>query len=92
MPYAITTYSKNKAEKLGVKILPSTTKGKKIDVFKNGVKIASIGDTMYGDYPTYLKKYGKKHADERRRLYKLRHEADRKIKGSPGYYADQILW
>ena len=26
---------------------------KKIDVFKNNVKVASIGDINYKDYPTY---------------------------------------
>lgn len=90
--YKITEYSYNQAKKLGVEIKPSKTKNKKIDVYKNGRKLYSIGDIHYGDYPTYLREFGKNIADERRRRYKQRHEKDRKIIGSRGYYADKILW
>lgn len=93
MAYVITSYSKKKAEQLGVVIKPSTVSGKKIDVFdKKGQKICSIGALGYDDYPTYIKKKGKKFADERRHAYKQRHESDRHVKGTAGYYADQILW
>jgi hypothetical protein len=44
------------------------------------------------DYPHYLKYFGKKIADERKRLYKIRHKKDRMIKGTAGYYADKLLW
>ena len=90
--YNITTYSYNQAEKLGVHIKPSTNKLKKIDVFKNGQKIASIGAQGYSDYPTFIKEKGLKYADTRRKLYKVRHSKDRKIVGSNGFYADRILW
>ena len=92
--YEILPYSKRKASRLGVDIQPSFRKGKKIDVYskKTGRYIVSIGDKNYLDYPTYLKYYGKQIADQRRKLYKIRHRADRMIKGSAGYYADQILW
>ena len=43
MSYKITKYSKEQAKKLGVVIKPSTRKNKKIDVFKDGNKISSIG-------------------------------------------------
>ena len=33
-----------------------------------------------------------KYANERRRLYKIRHEKYRKIKNTPSYFADNILW
>jgi hypothetical protein len=89
--YKITEYSKQKATQLGVQIKPSSNPKKKLDVFKNKNKIASIGDIKSKDYPTYLKK-NKALAEERRRLYKLRHEKDRKVIGSNGYYADRILW
>ncbi len=89
--YKITSYSKNKAKKLGVTIKPSSNKKKKIDVFKGGKKIASIGAVAYKDYPNYLKE-DKKLAEKRRKAYKKRHEKDRHKKGSNGYYADQILW
>jgi hypothetical protein len=93
MAYRIKPYSHSRAEKLGVVIKPSTVKGKKIDVFnKKGEKLASIGAIGYGDYPTFWQTKGKPFADEKRRLYKMRHEKDRKVRGSAGYYADQILW
>ena len=92
MNYKITSYTKNKADKLGVVVKPSKVKNKKIDVFKSGKKIASIGAIGYKDYPTYLKTKGKEDADERRRLYKIRHNNDRLVKNSNGYYADKLLW
>jgi hypothetical protein len=92
MTYSITKYTREQAEKLGVTVKHSTDPKKKLDVFKNGVKVASCGATGYNDYPTYMKKFGKEYADERRRLYKIRHEKDRKEKGTAGYYADKLLW
>lgn len=92
MPYQITEYSKIKASKLGVDIKPSKSKGKKIDVYKDDKKITSIGATGYKDYPTYVKEKGKAYADERRKLYKERHQKDRTKYGSRGWYADRILW
>jgi hypothetical protein len=89
--YQITDYSYQQAKKLGVDIKPSKNKNKKIDVFKNGNKLASIGNKNYLDYPNYLKQ-DKSLAEQRRKLYKIRHEKDRKIKGSAGYFADKILW
>ena len=88
--YSITDYSYEQAKKLGVEIKPSKKKGKKIDVIKNN-NIISIGAKGYNDYPNYLKR-DKNLANERRKLYKLRHEKDRHIKGTAGYYADKILW
>ena len=90
--YQITNYTKQKAKDLNVKIKPSTNPKKKIDVYKDHKKIASIGSIIYDDYPTYLIKKGKPYADEKRRLYKLRHSKDRNVFGSNGYYADQLLW
>ena len=92
MPYKITTYTKRKAKEYGLEVKPSKVKGKKIDVFKKGKKVASVGAIGYNDYPTYKEKKGKKYADERRRLYKIRHNKDRKVRGSAGYYADKLLW
>ncbi len=93
MPKRINQNSKNQAKKLGVIIKPSKVKNKKIDVFdKKGKKLASIGWLGMGDYPTYKIKAGKEYADSRRRLYKIRHEKDRHVRGTPGYYADKILW
>ena len=97
MAYKITTYTLNQAKRLGVVVKPSRTRGKKIDVFKNGEKIASVGVLGYADYPTYLDaersgRVAKGTANKRRAAYKSRHTKDRKVKGSRGYYADQLLW
>jgi hypothetical protein len=89
--YNIKDYSFKQADKLGVQIRPSTNKKKKIDVFKNGQKLAEIGAIGYGDYPHYLDT-NKQLAKIKRVGYKARHEKDRKVKGSAGYFADKILW
>lgn len=90
--YKIKRRQYTQAAKLGVKIKPSASKNKKIDVFKKGKKVASIGNKNYSDYATYRKDKGVKYADERKRLYKLRHNKTRQIRNSNSYYADKILW
>jgi hypothetical protein len=91
--YKISLYTRKKAKKLNVIVLPSEKRNKKIDVYDvYGNLLASIGDPNYLDYPSYLKYCGKKIAEDRRKAYKIRHEKDRHIKGSAGYYADQLLW
>ena len=91
--YTILPYTKKKAKQLKVIVEPSERKNKKIDVYdKDGYYIVSIGAYGAMDYPNYLKYFGKKIADERRRLYKIRHKKDRIIKGTAGYYADKLLW
>lgn len=93
MAYQIKPYSFRQAKKYGVTIKPSTVEGKKIDVFNSkGEKLASIGALGYGDYPTFMKQKGKEFADEKRRLYKMRHAKDRVVRGTAGWYADKILW
>lgn len=92
MAYKITSYTKTQAKKLGVKVTASKTKGKKIDVIKDGKKVASVGAIGYGDYPTFKETKGKEYAEKRRKLYKQRHEKDRHVKGSKGFYADKLLW
>jgi hypothetical protein len=89
MGYKIQPYTLEKAKQLGVKVAPSTRAGKKLDVFKNGERVTSIGASGMGDYPTYLKTEGKAFADERRRLYKTRHS---KNTGVAGFYANKLLW
>ena len=89
--YHISNYTKSKAKKIGVTVRPSKRKGKKIDVFKNGKKVASVGALGYNDFTTYSKKSNSK-AKERQRLYHIRHKKDSAKKGSPGYYAAKLLW
>lgn len=91
--YKITKYTLSKAKKHNVTVRLSKVKNKKLDVFdKNGVKISTVGDVRYKDYPTYIETQGVKYANERRKLYKKRHEKDRHVKNSKGYWADVLLW
>jgi hypothetical protein len=92
MIYYPTARQKANAKKIGVKILPSNNKSKKLSVYKDGVKVADIGASGYMDYSLYRSGYSINYANERQRLYKLRHQKYRHIKGTPAYYADQILW
>lgn len=92
MPYTITSYTYKQAKKIGVSVKPSANKTKKIDVIKQGKQIASVGAYGMNDYPTYMKLKGQDYAKTRRRLYKIRHKKDRKVKGSRGWLADKLLW
>ena len=84
MPQTNIKMAKARAIKLGVKVEASKSKNKKLDVFKNGKKVASIGDKRYSDYL--------QHNDPQRRAsYKARHTCRGKV-GTPCYYADNILW
>jgi hypothetical protein len=77
---------------MGVEVRPSTNPSKKIDVFKRGKKVAMVGARGMNDFPTYIQKKGIIFAKTRRRLYRIRHEKDRHIKGTSGWYADKLLW
>lgn len=85
MPQTNLEKARERAKKLGVTVKPSTVKHKKLDVYRDDEKIASIGDIRYSDYL--------QHGDEeRRRRYKKRHQKNRTVKDSAGYFADKILW
>jgi len=104
MVYLIKQYTRKQALKEGVVVKPSTNPLKKIDVFKNGVKVASVGGIRpngipYMDYPTYIQDIGLDKANKKRRAYLARHAHEpkwRTIKGqrvrSPSYYSDVLLW
>tara|TARA_R110002012_G_scaffold322066_1_gene554457 strand:+ start:7862 stop:8167 length:306 start_codon:yes stop_codon:yes gene_type:complete len=101
MGYTITSYSRGRARALGVTIKQSKNAKKKIDVFKKVKnskgeivlkKVASIGAIGYGDYPTFKKTRGIEYANKRRKAYKSRMSKNRNKVGTPGYYADKILW
>ena len=90
--YEIQQYSIDQAKKHGYTVKVSTNKKKKLDVFKDNVKICSIGDLLYKDYPTYIQEKGLDYAKVRRQLYYNRHKKDIQIKGSPGYLSSILLW
>ena len=92
MAYRPTKRQIANAKRLGVTIKSSSRGSKKLDVFKKGVKVASIGAKGYADYDYYLKNTTKAFADSRRKNYKSRHQKYRNRVGTPSYYADKILW
>jgi|TARA_R110002060_G_scaffold37735_3_gene48881 hypothetical protein len=92
MPYQITARTQMIAKKLNVTVKPSTVKNKKIDVFKNNKKIASVGDIRYNDFHIYLQTKGKEYAEARKKAYRTRHAKNISKVGSNGYYANALLW
>jgi hypothetical protein len=91
--YSITPYSYRQAKKLGITIYPSENPKYKIDIYDGkGLFMFSIGARGMMDYPTYKLKYGKEYAQERRRLYRIRHHKELDNKGTRGWYASKILW
>jgi hypothetical protein len=92
MSYRITKYTRDQAAKYGLTVKPSKVKGKKIDVFKNGQKVASVGAIGYGDYPTFIRTKGLAYAKKRRAAYKKRHQKNRTKRNTNGWYADKLLW
>lgn len=91
--YHILPYTYQKARELNVIIHKSENPKYKLDVYeKNGVFICSVGSSMYMDYPHYILIKGLKYANERKRLYDLRHAKDMMRVGTKGYYAKRLLW
>ena len=88
--YDIKEYTYEKARELSLDIKPSTRKGKKIDVYKDGDYLCSIGDIKYKDYPTFLIKDGKEVAEKRKKMYHLRHKKD--LRHFKGFLSMYLLW
>ena len=92
LSYIIKDYTYEKAKLYSLVLKPSVKKGKKIDVYRFTERIASIGDIDYLDYPSYVILYGKKYAENRRRLYRIRHHKDNMEKYSPAWLSYHLLW
>ena len=88
--YKITEYTKMRAKQLGLQVKPSKVKNKKIDVYHDDIKIASIGDIRYKDYPTYIKEKGHDFASKRQIAYHIRHAKD--SKRGKGFLSAYLLW
>ena len=86
--YVITEYTRRRARELKVEVRPSRRKGKKLDVFKDGKYVVSVGAVGYTDFPT-MKKKSVSEAHKRQQAYHLRH---RKNNGTAGFYARRLLW
>ena len=91
--YIISQYSYDQSKKLNLVIKKSKNKNKKIDVYTiNNEFLHSIGDIRYNDYPSYLSTYNKDYADERKRLYHIRHQKNIKVINSKQYLSANLLW
>jgi hypothetical protein len=89
--YKITQRTFDKAKLYDVRVKVSKNPKKKLDVFMGGIKIASVGDINYWDYPTYLL-IDKNYAKERKRLYKLRNHKYINVPQSNGFWTYRLLW
>ena len=87
--YKITNYTKKKANDMGLYITPSKKTNKKLDIYKDGRFLTSIGDIRYGDYPTFKEQYGAEYANRRKMAYYQRHKKD---SGIAGKLAKKLLW
>jgi hypothetical protein len=92
MIYDISPYSFKIAKKLKVIIKPSNKPKYKIDIFKNGELLYSGGSPSYSDYPHYIESHGKAYADERKRLYHIRHKKEIAKTNSRGWWISKLLW
>ena len=91
--YIITQYSYDQAKILNLIIKQSKHKAKKIDVYDiHNNFLHSIGDIKYNDYTTYLSTYNKEYANERKRLYHIRHQKNINIVNSKQYLSANLLW
>ena len=85
MPTYDLAIAKKNAAKIGVEVMPSKNKKKKLDVYKYGKKVASIGSKYYYDYTITRDK-------QKQKAYLARFAKTRVKVGTPSYYAWKILW
>ncbi len=70
----------------------------KVELYENGNKIKTLqfGDIRYQHFkdktPLALYSHLNHNDKERRKRYKIRHEKDRHIKYTSGWFADKYLW
>lgn len=88
--YKIATRTKRIAKALGYEVEPSKVQFKKIAVYRQGIKIADVGDVRYNDFHTYKAKFGKDYAEKRRKLYYTRHKNN--LSAGNGRLAWLLLW
>ena len=90
--YEITDYTFKRAKELNIIVKPSINPKYKIDVFNtDGKYLFSGGATGYSDFPTYMKT-NLKIAEERRRLYHIRHKKDIEHPYTKGWFISKLLW
>ena len=89
MIYKITAHTKEQAKRYGVTVRPSVYSNKKLDVFKDGKYLVSIGAIGYTDYGTLVFEGKKEEAEKKRELYRARHAGNT---GLAGTWANRLLW
>jgi len=90
--YRITDEQHKIARDNGLMITPSYRLGKKIDVYRDGNLIHSIGDIDYDDFYSYLATQGRTIANIHRQHYYQRHHKNIK-KGYLGeILSARLLW
>ena len=92
MQYVIKQYTFDQAKKYGYTVNVSKNMKKKLDVYKDNIKIGSIENSKYKDFPTYIQENGLEYAKVKKALYRNRHNKDIKIRGSNGWLASILLW
>jgi hypothetical protein len=100
--YVIQPYSKLRLDELNKKlntnaisIKPSKNKTKKIDIFINNKKIASVGAINMKDFPTHIKESGLEFANKRRTAFYNRFNKIPNIKNgkiSNMFWSRYFLW
>jgi hypothetical protein len=100
--YKITEHTKNRLNDLNKKLNTdkinidlSTNKNKKLDIFIQNDKVASIGSLGSSDYGTYLESHGKDYAESRKKLYFQRHSKEKDIKDGEvtnSWFSKYFLW
>jgi len=91
--YKILPYTYEKAKDLGVQVFSSDNPKYKIEIYdKDGLFMFYGGDPSYSDYPHYIDSKGRAYADERRRLYRIRHKKEIDNVGSRGWFIANLLW
>jgi hypothetical protein len=92
--YKILPYTYKKAKQLGLTVFPSDNPKYKIEIYdeETGAFLYYGGNPKYSDYPHYIQSHGKQYADNRRRLYRIRHSKEIANKGSRGWVINKLLW
>jgi hypothetical protein len=100
--YKITEHTKNRLKELNKKLNTnkitidlSSNKNKKIDVFIDNDKVASVGNLGYSDFGTYMETHGEDFAEIRKKLYYQRHKNENDIKDGEvtnSWFAKYFLW
>lgn len=100
MSYIIRDWTEKQAKKHNLIIFPAEDRKHKLEVYDDkGLFLENVGALGYNDYAQYLdmEKAGlvpKGYADERRRLYYLRHANEKgfNTKNTKSWLAKTLLW